>query len=445
LARASGSPSGSRSGASAGLRLRQTQRLALTPTVRASLQILRLPALALAEALAREAAENPFLSVDDTGGVPGGDWTAELAAGPVGLFSALAQQIRSQPIDPETEAAALFLASELREDGYLDTSLETLAAEIRIDVTILEEGLRALQRCEPTGIGARSLAECLTLQLIEGGLRPLLASQVVSHLPDFAAGRTGRLVSSLGIPLAEVRRIAALLKTLKPRPVSPDEASPDSRIADIFVDLGPGGVPVAYVNPAAAPTLQLLDAGMAVHAAPELKVLYQRARGMTAALAARTRTLGTIGREIAARQPAFFATGGNTLMPLARADVARDLGLHPSTLSRALAGKHLAFGGALYPLAVFFQASLPASDGVLSPYDIQSRIRAMIAGESPGAPLADDDICARLRDEGVDIARRTVAKYRKCLRIPSSFQRRRQRPAEAEGVTENSRAGPLRK
>jgi len=125
-----------------------------------------------------------------------------------------------------------------------------------------------------------------------------------------------------------------------------------------------------------------------------------------------------------ARQAGFF-DGGGQLDPLSSADLAAELGLHPSTVGRAIDAKSLLFRSRIYPFSLFFPSAVSGLEGAVSSFDVQRRIRALIQAEPPDRPLADEEIRLRLQQEGVDIARRTVAKYRKCLRIPSSFERRR--------------------
>lgn len=413
-----------------GLTLRQSQRLALTPTMRGQLAILGLSAEALAEELARAAAENPFLTLRPPRGTPTA-YEIALAdtTAPVPLSESLAAQIGLQRLARPVAAAAQLLIAELREDGYLDTPLPDLAARHGIDPAVLQDALAAVQRCDPPGIGARDLAECLTLQLADLGIDRALAAEAVAHLPLFAAGNWARLATLLSRPLPEVQAIAGLLDRVSPSPVQPSPAPAPIRLPEIAIDPRPDGTLAVRRHPDCLPRISF-NRQLAAGAEPgsALGAAQDRARDLIAALRLRGATLLRIGHHIAARQAQFFVRGGASLFPETQAEAAAALSLHPSTLSRAIAGKALECEGRVYPLSLFFQRAVPAGAGALSAFDVQRRIRALISAEPEEAPLSDAHIAGRLQEEGVDIARRTVAKYRKCMRIaPSSSRRRRRR------------------
>lgn len=407
-----------------GITLTQKQRLGLGPAMRQALSVLALPAVELAETIAREAADNPFLVVEDGGGGSAFDYALATSAAQEGLGDSLARQIGLQRLDPVTEAAALYLVGELREDGYLDTPLGELAELMKLPVAVLQGGLEALQRCDPAGIGARSLAECLELKLADAGIDRGLARSATLRLDDFAQERWARLSRSLGQPEAVLRRIARLLRGLTAKPVMPAPETAGVRIPELVVERdGRGGVTVRLLA-SAWPQVSRLPADRPTLGGSELRALHDRAGWFISALSARAETLLRIGTHIAATQQAFFAGDHATLRPLTRAEAAAALGVHPSTLGRALSGKALIAEARVYPLSHFFSQALPAGDGATSAFDVQRRIGQMVAEENPAAPLADDTIAAQLKKEGVDIARRTVTKYRKCMRIPSSYARR---------------------
>ncbi|MFN0115391.1 MAG: hypothetical protein ACKVPY_12015 [Paracoccaceae bacterium] len=406
------------------LEQRQRQVIALTPGMRRSLGILRMPALTLRDELLREAAENPLLIVEEGDGRAAGlSFAADLPA-VEGPRAALVAQIERRRLAPEVEAAALFLAGELREDGYLDTTLERIAEEFRLPIAPLEAGLAALQGCEPAGVGARSLAECLALQLVDRGLDRALAFGLTGRLADLAAGRWTVLARALGQPMDEIARLAELVRSLSPRPLSDPDTPSVIRVPDLVVQKTPdGGLSVALAY-GVVPRLSVMDMAHAGEPGTELRKLFARARAIASAVGARGATLLAIGRLIAELQAEFF-TGGERIVPLTRAEAAAALGLHPSTLGRAIADKALVFAGTVHALETFFPRPAPGPDLAVSAFDLQRRIQAIVAAEDPGQPLADEAIRTQLKIEGVDIARRTVAKYRKCLRIASSYARRR--------------------
>ena len=417
-----------------GLTARQTQRLAqrlaMTPGMRTSLAMLRMPADQLIEEIAREAAENPLLIVTHRTS------SAEFAgmdaaeAPPVSLFVSLAAQISQQRLEPEVASAALLLARELREDGYLDVRLDDVADETGLPLQGLEAGLAALQSCDPPGVGARTLQECLALKLIDAGENPVLSRAIVTRLDDIAEERWARAAQAVHVAPAEAERIGAVLRTLTSVPVEHPAPPILTRIPDVIVVRGPNG-PVPRMNPDVFPRLTAVAVPAAAN--DRMRAYGARATAFLAAFEARSRTVLRIVQTILDTQQGFFAGTTESLRPLSRAEVSDGLALHVSTVARAILDKSLAFGGQTFPLRGFFSPSLPQSGGVISVFDVQRRIRTLIASEDSATPLADDAIAAQLKDEGVDIARRTVAKYRKCMRIPSSFERRRRKLQKAAG------------
>lgn len=404
------------------LGLRTQTRLALTPRMRESLAILRMPAVDLMELAQREAEENPFLRLRGGGlSAAGEDATLRIAAGERGMVEDLVHQIRQRPLPDAVRAAAEMLAGLLREDGYLDDDLSAIAAETGRPEVQLAQGLTVLQSCEPAGVGARNLAECIQLQLVDRGLSPEMALHTVAALADLAAGRFAAAARQMAVPLAEVERIAGLLRGIDPHPVKPEAAPVVPLRPDLSVKLAPDGQ-LAVTIAAGVPVLSL-DAALATSAFATPRRL--RAEALIAAVQARHDTLLAIGRAVVARQEAFFRDGPDGLRPLTRADLAGELGIHPSTLGRAVAGKGLEAGGRILPLALFFSSAIATEGEGLSSFVLSRRIARMIAEEAEGAPLTDTEIAARLAEEGVDIARRTVAKYREGMRIPSSRRRRR--------------------
>ena len=423
-----------------GLRLSTRQRLALTPGMRQSLAILRLPALELHEEIARLATENPFIEQSSRGPAPG-DWLAELPAGEPSLFLSLQTQLATQRLAPELRAAALMLVAELREDGYLDTTLDEIAAETGSAPALLEQALAALQACEPPGIGARDLTECLALQLVAQGYAPGLARAICAHLEDFAESRWSRLSRALPLRAETLTRLAALLPTLRPAPVLPDPCPALPLLAELIVEPGPDGSPVVRLNRNALPVLSV--ASRVTGGSAELARAQAEAGFLAAALRARAATLMRIGTHLVTVQARHFASAGDQpLQPMTRAEAAAALSMHPATLGRAISGKALSAFGRTLPIEGFFSHGLPGQGGAVSAHQVQRRIRALIAAEPPDAPLADDEIRAHLQKEGVDIARRTVAKYRTCMRIASSFERRRRKVITDRAATSSAMNPP---
>ncbi|MFZ1725782.1 MAG: RNA polymerase sigma-54 factor [Albidovulum sp.] len=410
------------------LGITQTQRLGLSPMMRQSLALLRMPTATLQDELAREAEENPFLAVEPAiGSGKSYDLALTTTASNESLGDSLVGQITIQRLDSTTRAAALFLIGELREDGYLDTPLSELADARNLPIDALERGLATLQCCDPVGIGARSLVEFLALKLIDAGITPELAHECVDHLGDFAENRWARLGKALDQDRATLERIASLLRSFPAAPVQSGTDWVATLIPELSIQRTENNRLSVKLIESSLPQISVLTVRRADLSEPGLRTYLDRAQRINSGFSARLETLLRVGRYIAAAQSAFFLGGHMTITPITRADAATALAMHPSTLGRAIAGKALLADGRLYPLATFFAEALAGPDGGVSPFDIQLRIRRMISKESADAPRSDESICAELMHEGVDIARRTVAKYRKCMRIPSSFARRRRK------------------
>lgn len=409
------------------------QRLALTPAMHFALRILRMPAPDLVTEIAREVGENPFLRFARGGAGPRSsfDVALETVAARPSLGEALRSQIGTMILPPGLRALAEYLTGALREDGYLDSTVEEIAGLTSVPQARVEDALAVLQRCEPTGVGARDLAESLALQLGDHGIARPLADEVVARLPLFAARRWATLSAELGLSRDALTRIAASLRELKPEPVIAPAAPAGVLLPDLIVERQRSGALVVRLGREALPVLSLdraLLARVEGSADPFVAERRERARRLIQAVRARGRTLLRIGERLVHDQPRFFAEGPEHLAPRRRQDLAADLGLHPATIGRAIAGKALLAGGVLYPLSTFFSTALPGREGgEISAHSVRIAMRRLIDAEPPAAPMTDQAICEHLREDGVDISRRTVAKYRQCMRIPSSSERRRRK------------------
>ncbi len=427
------------------LELRPGLRLALTPGLRQSLSVLALPLSDLHDLIAAELAENPFLErsrpARHEGLTGGADWDHALqtAAQPVSVAEELHRQILLEARPGPARDLALVLAADLTPEGWLPAPPDRLAGELGADRDLVGQAVAILQSCQPTGIGATGLADCLALQAAELGEAGAVQDLVRHHLPLFARHRWPALARLSGLPVDEIRRIAALLPRLDPRPAARLEPAPTQAvIPEIGITPTPdGGLAVAPIRDGLPElTLDRDLAGRARQESAEAAAFVarhmERATALLRALSARERTLMRIGHALAARQAAFFLGDTRRLAPLTRRDLADDLGLHPSTVGRAVAGKYLSCRQGVFPLAAFFPRGLDTTlgRGSVSNQAIRQEIRRMIAAESPPGSLSDRQITARLRQTGVDISRRTVAKYRQCLKIPSSAQRRRSATAQ---------------
>jgi RNA polymerase sigma-54 factor len=249
----------------------------------------------------------------------------------------------------------------------------------------------------------------------------------VAQLAAFAAHDWAAAGAALGLDAEAARARAALMRGLSQRPV-PETHARNAEVLrpDLVLDRRRDGVMRVSLAGGARRRLTLDEALVRRARAEGFEPgLLERAQALVAALEQRGQTLHRIGDWLLQNQTGFFHTGLGAIAPASRVAVAQDLGLHPSTVSRAVQGKAIDVDGRLWPLAVFFSAALSGVDGPVSAQAVRKRIGDLVAAETPGRPLSDETITGLLRAEGVDIARRTVAKYRQGLRIPSSSERRK--------------------
>jgi RNA polymerase sigma-54 factor len=333
---------------------------------------------------------------------------------------------------------ATMLVDAIDDDGYLTESLEeirtSLAPELETDIDEIERVLACVQRFDPLGIGARDLAECLLLQLApfapdtEGlDLVRRLAADCLAELADqdYAAIRR-----RLGCTAEELEIAVAMLRSLNPRPGSvADTRPPEYIVPDVFVRKDDQGWRVE-INPAIAPRLRVNTAyAGCLGRSGEYSMLrtqLQEARWLVKSLEIRNETLIRVARAIIAHQQEFLDRGEEGMRPLVLREIAEALELHESTVSRATTGKYMHTPRGVFEFRYFFSSQVPGSDGEsVSSTAIRARIRKLISEEDAQKPLSDSALTRILIGEGIEVARRTVAKYRESMGFPSSNDRRR--------------------
>jgi RNA polymerase sigma-54 factor len=435
------------------LELRQSQSLVMTPRLQQSLRMLRMSHLELADHVAAIVEANPLL---ETVAPPHPDWTAprgrasgpddavDLAAAEVTLRDHLRLQIHSMRRDPRALAAADALIEELDNDGYLRVPLEEVAARHRLDDAAAAEGLALVQSCDPAGVGARDLKECLRLQLLDRDLLDERMAALVGGLDLLVSGRRAELAARCGVPLEALGKMLKALHRLDPHPGAGFTAQPvPTVVPDVFVrraymgwsvELNGATLPRVLVNSTFATVAGSRDGRLRAY----VSGCRSEAAWLVRSLEQRARTVLAVAGAIVSHQERFLAIGTAGLRPLSRRVLAEKLGLHESTISRVTANKYLACDRGTFEMRFFFSqaiAAMQASENPVAAAAVQARIRTLIHAESASSPLSDDGIAAILRREGIDIARRTVAKYREGMGIPSSVARRRLKMPETRELT----------
>ena len=347
-------------------------------------------------------------------------------------------QLNVLPLPPRDLALARTIDESLDDDGYLRTPLTDAADALPLspppEPQELSIALRLVQALDPAGVGARDVAECLQLQLRAtpaGAVRDLAQAILARHLRALAAGDLRTLARRLGQPLAAVEAACAAIRRLDPHPGWRfSETAVQYVTPDIFVRKVRGQW-VASLNDAVVPRVKLNRSYVELfqrHREPrhaELGAHLQEARWTVRNVEQRFSTILSVARAILKRQQHFLAYGAMAMKPLALREIADEVGVHESTVSRVTNNKFMATPCGVFELKYFFSRGLAtASGGECSPTAIRGLIQEMIAAEPPAQPLSDVEIARALAGQGLRVARRTVTKYRQLLRIEPAERRR---------------------
>lgn len=474
-----------------GMELRLRQHLAVTPQLQQALRLLQLSSLEFTEEVQQALASNPFLEDEGDPAAPAGlptaapsapaaaadseaplpapaegggdseeftdwqgsgdsqsgggsgagddesDWTTWSEA-PVSLREQLRSQLRIFPLSDRDRALTNMIIDELTDAGYLETPLEELAAlvppEHEVEAQELGAALKLVQRLDPVGIGARTLQECLLLQLeaVPPGTpgRDIALLVVGRHFDLLARREFSHLQQLADCDETALHTARALIRTLDPKPgrrFGPD----DTRyvIPDIVVSKVRGRW-VSALNPAVQPRVRINQAYAEIAARrgsceSSFTSQLQEARWFLRNVEQRFTTIARVAAAIVARQKAFFNYGEAAMKPLILKDIASELSLHESTVCRVTNGKYMATPRGLFEFKYFFSRQLATEDGgACSALAIRALMKELIAAEDPHDPLSDAQLARLLADQGLRLARRTVTKYRTLMRVPSVELRR---------------------
>ena len=371
------------------------------------------------------------------------DYRLNRVEGSLSMREQLLAQVAVMGLSVEIKDAAECIIGTLNERGYLDLSIEELAAESGFDVSCFDEALKWVQACEPAGIGARTLEECLLLQLSPDKEQDTLPRLIVENgLEAVAMGRIESIAEHLGETVCAVEDAVAVIRTLNPNPghmmeegapamtVTPDVIIHYEKESDTFeIEVVERYAPRLRISRACR---LLIEKGSSLSRA-ELTYVRSRVRAamfLIEGLNKRKETLHRIAREIVRVQHRFLRGEEGEVRPLTMTKVAGIIGVHDTTVSRALADKYVECPGGVFPMKHFFKAGYQCDDGsALTPDMVRQRIEQIIRDEDEAHPVKDEVIAQQLQQAGVPVARRTVAKYRGELGIPSSKERRLLVPA----------------
>lgn len=455
------------------LTLSQTQKLVMTPELRQAITILQLSTLELDRYIENQLLENPLLDVGDdvlknTESIEKvkekesekidweeyfNDWSHShpirmqrerkeevnydnfLSSTPT-LQEHLMMQLNLSPISKTDLKIGEFLIGNFDKNGYLTITIKEVADMLKVPEDKVENTLKIIQTFDPSGVGARNLNECLMIQIEQRGINvPKIKELVQNHLIDLAEARFSRISEALNISLAEVQQLKDILVTLDPKPgrnfSSANEVHyiiPDAVIEKVdneyIVLMNDTIVPRLSINSYYRSLLYSEDRESKIS-----KFLSNRldsALWLIRSIEQRRITLHKVIQSIVDVQRDFFDKGLIYLKPLTMKRIADIVGVHESTVSRAISGKYVQTPRGVFELKFFFQSGLENNNGTsTSSESIKKRMREIINGEDSHNPLSDQKIADMLKAKGISISRRTVAKYREEMGILSSTKRKR--------------------
>ena len=356
---------------------------------------------------------------------------------PPTLWEHLLWQLQLSVTTPREAEIGKVIIGNIDDDGYLKSSLEEIAASTEAAVQEVEIVLNVIQGFDPMGVGARDLRECLLIQIRQLGLKDTLAESVVSnHLKDIETRRFQNMAKALNVPSEEVFKVVKVIQGLEPKPGRPFSAvEAQVIIPDIYVIKSDGEYVVA-LNDDGLPKLRISQFYRKLLAdkaqIPEATRTYLENRFRSAvwlvrSIEQRNRTICRVAQSIVKFQREFFERGVTYLKPLILRQVADDISMHESTISRVTTNKYMHTPQGIFELKYFFNSSISRGTefgGELSSVTVREMIRQMVSQEDPSSPLKDQEIVLRLKSQHIEIARRTVAKYRTELKIPQASRRR---------------------
>jgi len=445
-----------------GLQMQQTQRLIMTPELRQAIAVLQLPVTELSSFIEQELLENPCLEAEVREEEPGADPDPRQLLeylGPVGgsqgaaadgeeelgfeAFTAKAPTLQEHlmgqlallQVEPPLRRIGAYLINCLDDNGYLTAPTAEIAQHLKVPHEQVLAALEVVQSLDPVGVGARSLVECLSLQwaAVDNG-NPLVPVLIERYLDALGEGRITRIAEELGATPAEVQEAADLIRTLDPKPGRRFGGGDGAHyvVPDVTVERV-GQEYVILINEGLLPRLrvssqyrQMLAGQGDAEARRFVEQKIHSAMWLIKAIEQRRRTLYEVTAAIVRLQRDFFDRGIRWLKPLTLREVAEEVGVHESTVSRATSGKYVQTPQGLYELKFFFSSGV---DGVRgegrAAQSVKQLIADMIRNEDPAAPLSDQALANLLREQGITISRRTVAKYREEAGLPNSSKRRR--------------------
>lgn len=352
------------------------------------------------------------------------------------LFDHLLWQLQLSHMTEEEKEAGLWIIGNLDDDGYLKASLEEFVKESGMPLEKVEEVLKKIQQFDPVGVASRDLKECLLIQLSQISPRDAIAEKIVQeHLALLKNRNYPALAKRLGVTVERVNRAANLISKLEPKPGRAyggevvQEIIPDVYVykveGEYVVSLNDEGVPRLKVNPYYRRILTENRNSQS----EDRKYIQEKLRAaqwLIRSIDQRQRTIYKVAKSIVKFQRDFLDHGIQYLKPLVLRDVAEDIQMHESTISRVTNNKYMHTPQGIYELKFFFNAGIPSKEGEsMASESVKSLLREIISKEDPRKPYSDEKLVQMLKERNISIARRTISKYREMMKILSSSERRK--------------------
>ena len=449
------------------LTIEQTQKLSMTPELIQAIQILQYNNQELNEYIDKELLENPILESEyhkesdteididslrdqliqaDENVEAYKQWESHSTSDEYSyenfvafnytLTEFLIEQLHFSSLKGQDAEIGRYIIENIDDNGYLSMSLEEICSVLDVDLDSCERVLDVIHTFEPSGVGARDLNECLIIQLASlGELTDEIEFIISNRLKDLADNKYALISKDMGISIAEVQGIADLIKTLEPKPGRGFDSDNSIKyiIPDIYVE-ETNGEYVVSANDVSTPSLHISsyynslteEAKSDKELSNYLNNRFNSAMWLMKSIEQRKKTIYNVASAIVQFQNDFFAKGERFLKPLTLKQIAETVGVHESTVSRAINGKYMQCPRGVFELKYFFTGGILNEDGSgVSSNSIKSMIKEFVDAEDDKKPLSDSKISEMLHEKGIDISRRTVAKYRDDIGILPSSKRRR--------------------
>jgi RNA polymerase sigma-54 factor len=365
------------------------------------------------------------------------DYTYEqFVSSEVTLSENLMFQLQFAPIKHSCRTVGRYIIESLDENGYMTLSVEEISRALGVGQDRVQTVLEAIQGFEPAGVGARNLKECLLIQLAhQGNDNPLVYEVINHHLEDIAGNRLNNIAKALNVTVKEIQQVSDIIKGLEPKPGRQFGSSAETRyiIPDVTVEKVDGEY-IVTVNESSAPRLtispyyqrMLVDSDKESNISKFLTGRLNSALWLIKSIEQRRQTIYNVVSAVVKYQIDFFEEGPKHLKTLTLKQIADEVGIHESTVSRSINGKYMQSPRGIFEIKYFFTSGVSGNSGEgIASESIKTFIREIVENEDPKAPLSDQTMVEILAERGIDISRRTVAKYRDEMNLPSSSKRKR--------------------